>query len=75
MLFFSATLFNEELQKLTDMYVKMPVHHEPAVSKISNFVSPGVPYESDSRVGRKCPKQSHPKERKTKFNRCKRPSE
>lgn len=62
---FSETLFNGEVQKLTDMYVKMSEHHEQAVSKISNFVSPGVPQKSDSRTGRKCSKQNDLKERKT----------
>jgi hypothetical protein len=43
--------------------VKKPVQHETAVSKTSNFVSPGVPLESELRVGRKHPKQNDPKER------------
>jgi hypothetical protein len=52
-----------------------PVQHEPTVGEPSNSVSPGVPKESDWRFGRKCLEQNVPKVRKTKFNRCRRPSE
>jgi hypothetical protein len=48
MLLFSATLF-EEIAAESNRYVhkKKPVQNEPAVSKTSNFVSPGVLYESN----------------------------
>jgi hypothetical protein len=60
-------LFTEIASENNTKVSKIPLLHEPAVSKTFNLVLSGVPQESDRRPCIKHLEQSDPKERNTEF--------
>jgi hypothetical protein len=66
----------KQMLKLTDIKVKKKNYNIDLKSgKLPDLSRLEFRKKSDLRVGRKRSKQNGPKERRTKFNRCRRPSE